>query len=110
MVAQFTAALARALTHGLFPRVRARRFWWLLLLFSLQVLFELISSATYEFHAEFWGDISAAAKDLIAKLLVVNPAKRMTVGTAELVCVWHNCICRIAHQTHTTHRLVAPAA
>jgi len=44
-----------------------------------QVLFDLISTATYEFHKDYWSEISAPAKDLITKLLVIDPEKRMTV-------------------------------
>lgn len=32
----------------------------------------------YEFHPENWNEITEDAKDLIRKLLVVDPAKRLT--------------------------------
>lgn len=46
-----------------------------------------ISQGLYEFHDEYWSDISASAKDMISSLLVVQPEKRMTAGLA-LSCDW----------------------
>lgn len=43
-----------------------------------QELFEGIVNARYEFHEEWWSPISDQAKDLIAKMLVVDPDKRLT--------------------------------
>jgi len=45
---------------------------------SLPELFEQIMKADYDFPEEYWKDISEDAKDFIRKLLVVNPAKRLT--------------------------------
>lgn len=41
-------------------------------------LYELIKSGSYSFPNPYWGDISQSAKDLIQKLLVVDPSKRMS--------------------------------
>jgi len=46
------------------------------------VLFQLIARADYEFHEEFWCDISDAAKDLIRRLLTVDVSKRATAEEA----------------------------
>ena len=45
-------------------------------------LFETIIRGKFEFHTEYWGNISASAKDLIKKLLTVDPAKRLTAKEA----------------------------
>jgi calcium/calmodulin-dependent protein kinase I len=45
-------------------------------------LFETIIRGKFEFHAEYWGGISASAKDLIKKLLTTDPAKRLTAKQA----------------------------
>eukprot|EP00028_Trichosphaerium_sp_Am-I-7-wt_P000071 CAMPEP_0168527048 /NCGR_PEP_ID=MMETSP0405-20121227/12357_1 /TAXON_ID=498012 /ORGANISM="Trichosphaerium sp, Strain Am-I-7 wt" /LENGTH=245 /DNA_ID=CAMNT_0008550059 /DNA_START=291 /DNA_END=1024 /DNA_ORIENTATION=+ len=47
-----------------------------------QYLFEIILAGKYEFHSPFWDEISDDAKDLISKLLVVNPKKRITAAQA----------------------------
>jgi len=41
-------------------------------------LFEKIKSGKYDFPSPYWDDISDMAKDLIRKLLVVDPSKRLT--------------------------------
>ena len=41
-------------------------------------LFNLIKSGDYEFHSPYWDSISEDAKDLIKKLLVVDPKQRLT--------------------------------
>lgn len=41
-------------------------------------LFAKIKKGQFEFEKEFWGEVSDQAKDLIRKLLVVDPAKRLT--------------------------------
>lgn len=46
-----------------------------------------ILSGTFEFHDEYWSEISKSAKDMIAGMLVVDPAKRITVSQA-LSCPW----------------------
>lgn len=43
-----------------------------------RTLFRKIRKGQYEFHEEYWGQVSDDAKDLIRKLLVVDPAKRFT--------------------------------
>jgi serine/threonine protein kinase len=45
-------------------------------------LFKRIKAGVYEFHEEYWGCVSEEAKDLIAKLLVVNPLERLTAEQA----------------------------
>lgn len=45
-------------------------------------LFKRIKAGVYEFHAEYWSGVSAEAKDLISKLLVVNPLERLTAAQA----------------------------
>ena len=42
-----------------------------------QTLFQLIKDGSFEFPSPYWDDISDLAKDLISKLLVVNPAQRL---------------------------------
>lgn len=45
-------------------------------------LFRKILNCDYQFHHEFWSNISAEAKDLISKLLVINPSQRYTIDQA----------------------------
>jgi len=45
---------------------------------KLQLLFEQIMKADYDFPEDYWSDISIDAKDFIRKLLVVDPKQRMT--------------------------------
>ena len=45
-------------------------------------LFESIMAGQYEFHSPYWDNISVEAKDLIKKLLVVNPQQRLTASQA----------------------------
>jgi calcium/calmodulin-dependent protein kinase I len=53
-------------------------------------LFDSIMKAEYEFHPQYWDHISKEAKDLISKLLVVNPLKRLTAKEA-LHHPWFSC-------------------
>ena len=46
------------------------------------VLFQKIRVGEYEFHQEEWKGISEDAKDLIKKLLVVDPVQRLTAKQA----------------------------
>lgn len=41
-------------------------------------LFEMIKNGKVEFPSPYWDDISEMARDLIKKILVVDPAKRYT--------------------------------
>ena len=41
-------------------------------------LFEKIKSAKFEFPSPYWDSISDESKDLISKLLVADPDKRLT--------------------------------
>jgi serine/threonine protein kinase len=45
-------------------------------------LFDNIMSGNYDFPDPEWTDVSEEAKDFIKKILVVNPAKRMTAEEA----------------------------
>ena len=45
-------------------------------------LFAKIKKGVYSFHDEYWLDISAEAKDLIAKMLTVDPDQRITAAEA----------------------------
>jgi len=45
-------------------------------------LFREIRKGQYEFHKEYWGSVSADAKDLISSLLTVQPSKRITADQA----------------------------
>jgi calcium/calmodulin-dependent protein kinase I len=47
-----------------------------------RTLFRKIRKGTYEFHEEYWGQVSEGAKDLIRNLLVVNPDNRYTASDA----------------------------
>ena len=42
-----------------------------------QTLFQMIKSCSFEFPSPYWDDISELAKDLISKLLVINPKQRL---------------------------------
>merc|ERR1712176_1567249 len=41
-----------------------------------QELFRKIRKGQYEFHDEYWGQVSPEAKDLISSMLTVQPKKR----------------------------------
>lgn len=45
-------------------------------------LFRKIRKGQYEFHEEYWGGVSAEAKDLISSLLTVAPANRLSAEEA----------------------------
>ena len=45
-------------------------------------LFRKIRKGQYEFHEEYWGQVSDEAKDMISGLLTVNPNKRMTADAS----------------------------
>lgn len=45
---------------------------------SAQVLYAQIKRGDYDFPDPYWTDISAEAKDLVSRLLTVDPAKRIT--------------------------------
>lgn len=47
-----------------------------------KVLFQKIKTAEYEFHPEYWDAVSSEAKDLISRLLKVNPLERYTAAEA----------------------------
>ena len=45
-------------------------------------LFKKIKRGQYEFHVEYWGEISPQAKDLIASLLNTDPRERLSSSRA----------------------------
>ncbi|GMH77876.1 hypothetical protein TrST_g12464 [Triparma strigata] len=45
-------------------------------------LFRKIKEGEYEFHPEFWNQVSSDAKDLIKRCLTVNPDERITCAQA----------------------------
>lgn len=45
-------------------------------------LFRKIRKGEYEFHEEYWGQVSKDAKTLISSLLTTNPDKRLTADNA----------------------------
>lgn len=45
-------------------------------------LFRLIKAAKYEFHPEYWGNVSDDAKDLIRNMLLLNVEERYTAKQA----------------------------
>lgn len=47
-----------------------------------KALFKKIKNAEYEFHEEYWGEVSDEAKDLIRHLLKTNPVERLTAEEA----------------------------
>jgi serine/threonine protein kinase len=47
-----------------------------------RTLFRKIRKGQYEFHEEYWGQVSEDAKDLIRNLLTVNPDERYTSSQA----------------------------
>lgn len=47
-----------------------------------RVMFKKIMRGDYEFHKDYWQNVSVEARDLISKLLVVDPAKRLTADQA----------------------------
>jgi len=54
---------------------------------KLQLLFEQIMKADYDFPEDYWCDVSSEAKDFISRLLVVDPKKRMS-GKEALKHPW----------------------
>lgn len=46
-------------------------------------LFEQIKAGKFEFHSPYWDDVSEEAKDLVKKLLTVDPKKRITLEEAK---------------------------
>ncbi len=45
-------------------------------------LFRKIRKGQYEFHEEYWGAVSPEAKDLISRLLTVQPSRRLSAEQA----------------------------
>jgi calcium/calmodulin-dependent protein kinase I len=50
-------------------------------------LFGKIKKGSYQFHPKYWDNVSAEAKDLISKLLQLDPNVRLTADEA-LVHPW----------------------
>lgn len=53
----------------------------------LEELASAIMLGEFEFHEDYWKNISPAAKDLITSMLQVRPERRITAGEA-LSCKW----------------------
>ena len=53
----------------------------------LEDLAKEIMSGYFEYHDEYWSDISVSAKEMISSMLVVNPERRITASEA-LSCRW----------------------
>ena len=49
---------------------------------NIKELFQQIMIAKYDFPAQYWSTVSDPAKDFVRKLLVRNPASRMSAGMA----------------------------
>jgi len=47
-----------------------------------EVVFDLTRRGRFEFRPEFWNSVSQSAKDLVTKMLTVNPKKRITASRA----------------------------
>ncbi|CAN0550470.1 unnamed protein product, partial [Ectocarpus sp. 12 AP-2014] len=45
-------------------------------------LYRKIKAGHYRFDPEYWNDVSSEAKDLIRKLLTVDPTRRLTAAEA----------------------------
>ena len=45
-------------------------------------LFRKIRKGDYEFHEEYWGQVSGEAKSMISSMLTVSPSKRLTAQAA----------------------------
>lgn len=48
-----------------------------------KALFKKIKKGEFEFHEEYWENVSAEAKDFISSLIKVNPRERLTVDGAH---------------------------
>jgi serine/threonine protein kinase len=69
-------------------------------------LFRKIRKGKYEFHDEYWSEVSAEAKDFISCLLKVNPAERMTCDAA-LIHPWLQCDSKSLEENNLNHSLTA---
>jgi len=47
-----------------------------------EVVFDLTRDGKFEFRPEFWNSVSKSAKDLVTKMLIVNPNKRISASRA----------------------------
>lgn len=64
---------------------------------DVQLLFDQIMNGQYDFPDPYWTNVSADAKDLVAKFLTVNPSTRIT-AVAALEHPW----LKAAHAPKTT--------
>ena len=45
-------------------------------------VFDRTRNGLYEFHPDYWGHVSGSAKELVTKLLTINPSKRFSAQEA----------------------------
>mmetsp|Transcript_65940 Transcript_65940/g.162287 ORF Transcript_65940/g.162287 Transcript_65940/m.162287 type:complete len:475 (+) Transcript_65940:104-1528(+) len=68
------------------------------------VLFQQIKKGDYSFPSPYWDEVSDSAKDIVSKVLVVDPSKRYTAAE----CLQHNWILHAgdasAKKLHSSHR------
>eukprot|EP00281_Chroomonas_sp_CCMP1168_P026737 CAMPEP_0206254450 /NCGR_PEP_ID=MMETSP0047_2-20121206/23697_1 /ASSEMBLY_ACC=CAM_ASM_000192 /TAXON_ID=195065 /ORGANISM="Chroomonas mesostigmatica_cf, Strain CCMP1168" /LENGTH=490 /DNA_ID=CAMNT_0053680737 /DNA_START=107 /DNA_END=1576 /DNA_ORIENTATION=- len=71
---------------------------------STAVLFKQIRKGEYAFPSPYWDEVSDSAKDIVSKVLVVDPSKRYTAAE----CLQHNWILHAgdasAKKLHSSHR------
>lgn len=64
-----------------------------------KMLYRKIRTGTFEFHPKYWSNISEDAKDLIRKLLTINPLQRYTADQA-LAHPWLHVDDHLMNQEH----------
>ncbi|XP_067927940.1 calcium/calmodulin-dependent protein kinase type IV-like isoform X2 [Watersipora subatra] len=69
-----------------------------------QAMFKKILKCEYHFHEPWWNDISENAKDLVKKLLVFDPSKRLTASQA-LAHSWVKGTAKVDHMEETQTKL-----
>mmetsp|Transcript_3807 Transcript_3807/g.9108 ORF Transcript_3807/g.9108 Transcript_3807/m.9108 type:complete len:522 (+) Transcript_3807:78-1643(+) len=71
---------------------------------STAVLFKQIRKGEYTFPSPYWDEVSDGAKDIVSKVLVVDPSKRLTAQQ----CLEHQWIAKAgdasAKKLHSSHR------
>ena len=46
------------------------------------IVFDLTRDGQFEFRPEFWNSVTAGAKELVTRMLIVNPKKRISASSA----------------------------